>query len=464
MNVVIIGAGKLGTLLTKHLSQENHDVVIIDKNSQVVDELVSEYDAKGYYGNGANYDTQIEAGVGLADLVISVVSLDELNIFACLVAKKIGAKHTIARVRNPEYAKQISFMNQELGINLVINPELDTAEEISRMLRFPSALKVETFANGKVELIEIKVSENSPLVGSTLMNIRNKTKIDILVCAVKRNDEVIIPNGEFQINAFDNIYVTAEAKEIIKFFKYLNLSKERSKRILIVGGSKIAQYLTKDLNDLGLYVKVIDINRDTCKSLSNLFPQLTIINGDATNQKLLLEEGITTMDALISLTGMDETNIIISSYAKTCNVDKIITKVNNSNYNLIIEQIGLNSVVSPKEISSNNIVRFVRGLESSQGSEFLTLHRFVDNKVEALEFFIQTETNYTNIPIKDLSFKDNILLACIIRDNKVIIPQGKDYISRYDRIIIFTTNPYIKDVKDILRWTNEWFFILLVNY
>lgn len=451
MNIVIIGAGKLGSLLVKHLSFENHDVIIIDKNPNVVDELVNEYDVKGYYGNGANYDTQVEAGVANCDLVISVASLDELNIFACLVAKKIGAKYTIARVRNPEYAKQISFMNKELGINMVVNPELDTADEISRMLRFPSALKVETFANGKVDLVEIKVDEKSPLVGCSLLNIRNKTKSDILVCACKRNDEVIIPKGDFEIAAHDNIYVTAEPKEIVKFFKYLNLSKERSKRILIVGGSKIAQYLTLDLLDLGLYVKVIDINNQTCFNLSNKFPNLTIINGDATNQKLLLEEGISTMDALISLTGMDETNIIISSYAKTCNVDKIITKVNNSNYNLIIDQIGLNSIVSPKEISSNNIVRFVRGLESSQGSEFITLHRFVDNKVEALEFFIQIDTNYTNIPIKDLSFKDNILLACIIRNDKVIIPQGRDTINRNDRVIIFTTNPYIKDVKDILR-------------
>lgn len=451
MNVVIIGAGKLGTLLTKHLSQENHDVVIIDKNSQVVDELVSEYDVKGYYGNGANYDTQIEAGVGLADLVISVVSLDELNIFACLVAKKIGAKHTIARVRNPEYAKQISFMNQELGINLVINPELDTAEEISRMLRFPSALKVETFANGKVELIEIKVSENSPLVGSTLMNIRNKTKIDILVCAVKRNDEVIIPNGEFQINAFDNIYVTAEAKEIIKFFKFLNLSKERSKRILIVGGSKIAQYLTKDLNDLGLYVKVIDINRDTCKSLSNLFPQLTIINGDATNQKLLLEEGITSMDALISLTGMDETNIVISSFANTLNLKKVVTKVSNSNYDLILKNVGLDIVVSPKEIFSSHIIRYVRGMANTLDSEFKTLYRLVGNKVEALEFVISKATSYTSIPLKDLHIKKNYLLACIIRENRVIIPSGKDTLEPLDSVVIVTTNTSLMDVSEILE-------------
>lgn len=451
MNIVIIGAGKLGALLTKHLAQEKHDVIVIDKNPVVVDELVNEYDVKGYYGNGANYDTQVEAGVSQADLVISVATLDEFNIFACMVAKRLGAKNTIARVRNPEYSKQISLMNQDLGVSMALNPELETANEISRMLRFPSALKVETFANGKVDLVEIKIDKNAPLVGCSLMSIHNKTKINILVCAVKRGDEVIIPNGEFVINASDNIYVAAEPKEIIKFFKYLNIMKERSKRIVIVGGSRISYYLTKQLSDLGLYVKIIDSNKSVCLEMSEKFPHLTIINGDATNQKLMQEEGLKTMDALISLTGMDETNIIISSYAKTCNVDKIITKVNNSNYNLIIEQIGLNSVVSPKEISSNNIVRFVRGLESSQGSEFITLHRFVDNKVEALEFFIQTDTDYTNIPIKDLKFKDNILLACIIRDNKVIIPQGKDSINKYDNIIIFTTNPYIKDVKDIIR-------------
>ncbi len=451
MNIVIIGAGKLGSLLTKNLSQEKHDVVVIDKNPLAVDELVNEYDVKGYYGNGANYDTQVEAGVSQADLVISVATLDEFNIFACMVARRLGAKNTIARVRNPEYSKQISLMNQDLGVSMALNPELETANEISRMLRFPSALKVETFANGKVDLVEIKIDENSPLVGSSLMSIHNKTKISILVCAVKRGDEVIIPKGEFVIKPLDNIYVAAEPKEIIKFFKYLNIMKERSKRIMIVGASRIAYYLTKQLSDLGLYVKIVDSNANVCLEMSEKFPKLTIINGDATNQKMMQEEGINTMDALISLTGMDETNIIISSYAKTCNVDKIITKVNNSNYNLIIDQIGLSSVVSPKEISSNNIVRFVRGLESSQGSEFITLHRFVDNKVEALEFFIHTDTDYTNIPIKDLKFKDNILLACIIRDNKVIIPQGKDSINKYDDVIIFTTNPFIKDVKDILR-------------
>ena len=451
MNVIIAGAGKFGSLLTKHLAQEKHDVIVIDKNPNVINELVNEYDVKGFCGNGANYDTLIDAECQKADLFIAATSGDEVNIFSCLVAKKLGAKQTIARVRNPEYAKQVLLMNKELGISMTVNPEYDTAKEISRILRFPSALKVETFANGKVDLVEIKLDYKSPLIDNTLSSIHAKHKVTVLVCAVKRGDKVYIPNGDFVLEAGDNVYITADSKEIVKLFRRLNILKERSKRIMIVGGGRITHYLAKELSETNTYTKIIDVDLNRCKDLSEKYEDITVINGDATNQRLLLEEGLPSMDALVSLTGMDETNIIISTFANAYNIDKVITKVNNSSYNMILDRIGLECIVSPKEISSNNIIRYVRGIESGRGSEFKTLYRFVDNKVEAIEFFIPSKTEYTSIPIKDLHFKDNVLLACINRQNDVIIPQGKDTIEPLDNIIIFTTNSLIKDAKDIFK-------------
>lgn len=453
MNIAIVGLGKFGKELTEYLSHENHNITVIDNKASVIEEVVNQNDVMGYVGNGASYQTLVNASVAKFDLLIATTSLDETNMLCCLVAKKLGIKQTIARIRNPEYARQVQLMSEELGISLTLNPDLDTAREIFRILRFPSAIKVETFANGKVDLVEMKIEKESVLNNISLMDIKNKYQVRILVCAVKRDNEVFIPKGDFVLKENDYVYITADTKEISKAFKKLKIFKNKLSSSLIIGAGKITSYLATLLLDNGISVKIVDKDKEACKTISELLPKAIVLNGDATNQQLLLEEGLETVDSVITLTGMDETNIIVSSFAKNLNCDKVITKVNNTNYDLILKNVGLDSVLSPKDIFASNIIRYVRGMEnqSTRGSEFKTLYRLINNKVEALEFSIPKATKYTSIELKDLKFKPNNLLACIIRHNKVIIPGGKDTLEPLDSVVIVTTNTSIKDISDILE-------------
>ncbi len=451
MNIVIIGAGKVGKTLTEHLSNENHDIIIIDKNPTVINDIVNQYDVRGFCGNGASYETQINAGIIGSDLIIASTSSDEVNILCCLVAKKIGIKKTIARVRNPEYAKQVILMRDELGISMTFNPEADAADEIARILLFPSANKVETFANSKVYVVETKINSNSPLIGKSLAILRSKTQIRILVCAVQRGEEVYIPKGDFILQENDVIYISGDNKETYKFFKHFNILKNKLHNTMIIGGGKIAHYLTIKLLENNIGVKIIDKKFDICQSFSETFPHIDVINGDATNQNVLIEEGIRSTDSFVALTGMDETNIIISTFANSLKCPKVVTKVNSNNYGSILKSVGLDSVISPRQVSANNIVAYVRGMEESIGSKIKTLYKLVNNKVEAVEFYIPSKTYYTSIHIKNLHFKENYLIACIIRNGSVFIPTGTDTIEPNDSVIVFTTNNSIKDITDMFR-------------
>ena len=451
MDIIIVGAGKFGKELTEHLSKENHNITVIDTHASIIEDIVNQFDVIGIVGNGASYEILQQANPKVQELLIATTSTDEANILCCFLAKKLGVRQTIARVRNPEYGKQIQEMSDSLGISMSLNPDVDTAREIARILRFPSAIKVETFANGKVDLVEIKLEKNSPLCNLKLNSIREKHQVRILICAVKRNNEVLIPNGDFILKEGDYVYITADNGELTQAFKKLKILKNKSRSALIIGGGKSAFQLASMLIADGVSVKIVEKDYDICRQLSEKLPKALIINGDATNQKLLLSEGIENVDAVITLTGMDETNIIISSYAKNLGCEKVITKVNNTYYDSILSNIGLDSVISPKEIFSSHIIRYARGMENTRGSEFKTLYRLVGNKVEALELAISRETKYTSIPIKDLKIKDNYLLAAIIRANRVIIPSGKDTIEPHDSIIIITTNTYVKDLSDIME-------------
>lgn len=451
MDIIIVGAGKFGRELTEHLAKENHNITVIDAKASVVEEVVNQFDVIGICGNGASSEILEQANPKTIELLIATAANDETNILCCLVAKQLGIKQTIARIRNPEYIKQIQAMNESLGISMSLNPDIDTAREIARILRFPSAIKVETFANGKVDLVEIKVEKNSPLCNAKLNSLREKHQVRILVCAVKRNNEVVIPNGDFVLKEGDFVYITADNADITKAFRKLNILKNKSKSVLIVGGGKTAYQLATQLIQDGVSVKIFEKDYSVCEQLSEKLPHTLIINGDATNQKLLLAEGIENVDAVVTLTGIDETNIIISSYAKNLGVEKVITKVNNTNYDSILSNIGLDSVVSPKEIFSSHIIRYVRGIENTRGSIFKTLYRLVGNRVEALELSVSRETKYTSIPLKNLKIKDNYLLAAIIRANRVIIPSGKDTLEPLDSVIIITTNTFVKDLSDIME-------------
>lgn len=450
MKIIIVGDGKVGATLTEHLSKEGHNVVVIDQDSQVVEEMVNRFDVMGISGNGASCSVLLEAGANKADLLIAATSSDELNILSCMVSKKIGTRHTIARVRNPEYSQQLSFLREELGLSMAVNPEMETATEICRTLRFPSAINIETFARGRVELAEIKVKPGSILDGVHLYSLPDRIRVKILVCAVQRGDEIIIPDGNFAIKAGDKIHVTASHSELAAFFKVIGIYKAKARSVLIIGGGKIAHYLAAQLLDAGMQVKVIERDRQRCHALSEWLPKATIINGDGTEQSLLLQEGINDVDAVVTLTGMDEENILISMYAQTLNADKVVTKVNRLSFLGMLGNIGLDTIVSPKTVAANRIIRYVRAMHNSAGSSVQTLYKLVDGQVEALEFIVGEAAKFTGIPLKDLKTKPNVLIACIIRGGKIIIPRGDDRLEAKDSVIVVTANQYLRDLSDIL--------------
>ena len=451
MNIAIVGLGKYGTLLTSHLAKENHDIIVIDTNPSIVEDVINQYDVKGFVGNGASYLTQEDAGIHKFDLLIATTSTDEVNILTCLVAKKLNIKQTIARIRNPEYALQAQTMQRELGISMTINPDLNTATEIFRSIKFPSALTVESFANGKVDLVEMKIESDSLLAGKTLQEINEKYGAKVLFSAVSRGEEVIIPSGNFELKVGDYVYITASSRETSNAFKKLKMLKNKAKTAIIIGGGKITYYLTQMLLEAGIAVKIIEKNKERCKSLAESFPKALVLHGEATNHNLLLSEGLNTADVLVAVTGQDETNIVVSTFAKEEGCKKVITKITNGSYDMILEKTGLECVVEPKELFANNVIRYVRGMKNSRGAEFKTLYRLVDNKVEAAEFFISDKAKYTSKPLKDLKMKKNVLLAAIRRKNKVIIPSGLDTIEPLDSIIIVSKDLEINDVGDILE-------------
>ena len=451
MKILVIGDGKVGQAIIQHTCQEGHEITIIDNDPKVVEDIVNLCDVIGYVGNGASYDVQKQADVEKMDLVIAVTPSDETNILSCIVAKKLGAKSTIARVRNYDYNKQINLLMDNLGIDMTINPELEAANEIFRILNFPQAIKVDTFAKGNVDLVEYVIPENSPLIGESLMNLHFKYQVKVLISAVQRGEEVFIPTGSFTFKAKDRIHITSSVNNVRLFLSKLGLNEVKIRNILIIGGGKIALYLGEKLIQSKYKVKIIENDLQRCKELSDLLPQASIIYGDGTDQQLLEEEGLASTDAVICLTGMDEENIIISLYANKMKVDKIIAKVNNSSFAQLLETVDVASIVTPKELISHRVVRFIRASNNSRGSEVITLYKLVNNRVEALEFLAKAGSKVLNIKLKDLKVKDKILIAGIIRNNEVIIPSGDDMILENDSVIVVTTNQFLDELTDILR-------------
>lgn len=448
MKIIVIGCGTIGKTIIDHLSKEDHDITIIDSDKERVEELIERFDVFGVVGNGASLDIQKEAGVRNADLVITVTSSDEVNILACLVAKKIGAKNTIARVRNPEYRTQTILMKDELGLSMIVNPEQETADEILGIINLPSVHKVELFAKGKVSLVEIIVEDNSPLIGESLISLGKKIKTNFLICAVQRKNEVIIPSGNFVIQKGDIINFTADSQDLNAFLTEVNIIKSPLKNVMIIGGGKIAYYLAKELCGRKYRVKVIEQSRSRAEELAETLPKATIIHGDGTNHELLLEEGIEIMDAFVALTSVDEENIIVSMYANSINVKKTIAKVKREGLYGIVSDLGITNNVSPKNIVANRIISYIRAIANKRGSNVITLYRLVNNQVEALEFLAKKKEKIYDKPLKDLKIKSNCLIACIIRDNKVIIPNGSECIKLNDSVIVVTTHKNFDDLTD----------------
>ncbi|SCY58333.1 Trk system potassium transporter TrkA [Ruminococcus sp. YE282] len=449
MNIVIVGCGKVGTSIAHELNTEGHDIVLVDINGDAVSRLSDSIDAMGVEGNGATYDTLTEAGVQNADLVVAVTAKDEVNLYACLMAKSAGVKHTIARVRNPEYTQDLFRVKDLLGLSMAINPEQTTAIEISQLFRFAGASEVDTLSRGMVELIKVTVPEKSIVANKRISQIdilKNKVRI----CSVERGSEVYIPNGDFVIQSGDKISIVSKSETAAKFFRKVNVIIGRSRDVILLGGGKVSFYLAQRLIKSGINVKIIEKNPIRCKELAELLPEAVIINGDCMDQDLLLSEGIEHADGVAALMDFDEENILISLYIKGVSKAKIITKVNNTSFDNIVEQLNLECVINPKNISGEYIASYIRAMQNSLGSNVETLYRLNEDRVEALEFNAKSSSKLVGIPISKLNLKDNLQIICINRKGRIILPVGSDSIMTDDLVIVITKHKGLSDLDDIL--------------
>lgn len=452
MKIIVSGCGKIGTTVIDTLVNEGHDVVAIDKDQKVIEEITNTYDVMALCGNGVDCEILEEAGVKDTELFISTTGSDERNMLACFIAKKKGAKHTIARIRQPEYNyHSLSFLRQELALSMAINPEMLAAQELYNILKFPSVVKIETFSRRDFEMIELRLKPDSLLDGLSLIQMREKYNAMVLVCAVQRGDEVFIPDGNFVLRGGDKIGITAKPAEVQKLFKELNVYQKQAKDVTILGGSRTAFYLSKMLTDMGSRVKVIDINPEICQKFAEGNPKVNVACGDGAHQDVLLEEGIKETDAFVSLTGIDEENILVSVLAQSLDVPKVIAKINRDELLTMAEKLGVDTVISPKKIISDVIVRYVRALENSFGNNVETLYKLMDDKAESIEFRVSPDFQKVNIPLRDLKIKKNILVAGIIRNRQPIIPTGNDVILPNDRVIVIATDIKLHDLSDMLK-------------
>ena len=454
MRIVIVGAGKVGMALTQQLSQE-HNVTVIDQAPRLINNIINIHDVMGICGTGASYEVQKEAEVDKAELLIATTSSDEINILACLVAKKLGVKHTIARIRNPEYEKQLRFMREELGLSMAINPEKVAAREIARVLRFPTAMKIESFSKGRLELVEYRLPERSALHGMRLSDLYQNIKVRVLICAVSRRGKTVIPSGDFELQSGDKIYLTSAPRQLEQFFRHLGVFRNRASTVMIVGASKICYYLASQLLDMGMSVRIIDQSEERCVQMSERLPKALVIKGDGTDSELLHEEGIEQTDAFVAITGIDEANILMALSAAKQSGDccKVVAKINRKSLvDLVSAEEMIDSVISARSVTTELIVQYVRAMESASGAEIKTLHRLVDGAVEALEFSVGKKMPYLGVPLKDLPLKSGILLAGIVRRNgRIVIPSGADVLEPMDDVIVVTTDTSLQGLHDIFQ-------------
>ena len=451
MNIIIVGCGKVGEALAAELNEQGNDVTVIDQNPTKVKNIATKYDIMGVIGNGATRDVQTEAGIDTADLMIAVTGSDELNLLCCLMAKKSGNCHTIARIKSPEYAKDAQHLKDELGLAMVINPELAAAEEITRILNFPSAMQIETFGKGRVELIKVRLPERSPLVGMSLKDAMIKFRCNVLVCTVERGEEAHIPNGDFVFRERDVISIIASAKSAKEFFAKINYRLQSARTVAILGGGDITHYVCEILDRAGIEIKVIEKDPEICDELSSTFDRVTVINGNPADEDVLREEQVTKCDAFAALTDLDEENILLSLYAKNAGSPKVITKINRFEYSNVVSHIELDSIVYPKNITADMIIRYVRAMKNTQGSNMESLYNIIRGEVEVAEFTVKEGSPIIGAPLSTLSFKENVLVAAILRDRQLIIPRGAAIIQPGDSVVIVTKLLGLHDISDVLN-------------
>lgn len=450
LNIIIVGCGKVGATLVEQLTKEGHDITVIDKKPERIQDITNMYDVMGIVGNGASYSTQMEAGIEEADLIIAVTDSDELNLLCCTVAKRVGKCAAIARVRTPDYSEETGYLREKLGLALIINPELEAAKEVARILYLPTALEVNSFAHGQAELIKFKVPSDNILNGLSIAYLGKNITNDILICAIERDGEVYIPNGNFVIKSGDVISFAAERHVARSFLKTIGFATNQVKDTLIIGGSKAAYYLAKELINMGISVKIIERDKLNCERLSIKLPKAIVINGDGTDPDILKEEGIERVQSFIPLTGIDEENIMLTLHAKQVSNAKVVTKINRVNYKQVINNLDLGSLVYPKYITSEAIIAYVRAKKNSKGSNIETLYHMFDSRVEAIEFIVEENSRISGIPIKDLKLKKDVLISFINHDGHIIIPTGNDEIEDGDTVMIVTKNTGFTDINDII--------------
>ena len=450
MKIVIVGVGKVGETLIGNLVPEKHDVVIVDNDYDVINDVVNRYDVRGICGGGLERKVLIDAGVDKADLLIACTSRDEMNILCCVLAKKIGVHSTIARVRDPQYFKEMENMRTDLGLDYAFNPELATALEIAQVLKFPSARSVESFAGGRARMAEFEITGNNPLVGKNLQQISREYASKILIGVVQRGTKIIIPHGDYVVESGDLIHIIGDEQEIASFCKKINIFKRKAKSAFIVGGGKIVYYLAQELLHSGVSVKIIEKDEERAEELSELLPAATVIIGNGTDQAVLEEENLKNSDACITLTGMDEENVMISLYAKQSKVEKIVTKIDRPSILKMVNMLGLGTVVSPRIVIANHIVRFVRSYSATKGEGADTLYK-IGNKAEALEFTVLNGFKGIDTPLKQLTLKKNVLIGGIVRDNEFILPSGDTTIKVDDRVIVVSEEKQFTNLSQILK-------------
>lgn len=452
MNIIIAGCGRVGYALARQLNDEGHDITIIEKDAELLTPALSNLDVQGIVGNASSYLTQHEAGIEKADLMIAVTDQDEVNLIACLLAQKASKCRTIARVRNPQYFRETGYLKECMDISLILNPEYEAACEIAKLIQIPDAMEVDSFANDKVDLLRVAISENSPLHNMKVIDFSKEFNHEVLICILVHNREVIIPDGNTVLTAGDTISVILPSRKIRSFYRASKLSAIKDVRdVMIAGGGNISYYLAEKLIKQGIPVKIIEQNRERCSFLSDAFPKAAIIHSDAKDHDLLLEEGLARTDAFVSLTSVDEENVFLSLFAaKMAPHSKRIVKINRLEPDETITNLPIGSMISPKDITTETILQYVRSQNNSLGSNVEALYRLMDNRVEALEFKVHQDSNVTNTPLFSLKLKNNLLVCCIIRKNQIITPSGRDMIMKGDTVIIVTTEKGLQDISDIL--------------
>ena len=451
MNIIIVGCGKVGYTLVEQLSGEDHNIVVIDEKEEKVKSITDELDAMGIVGNGVSYQVLQEAGITDTDLLIAVTGSDEQNLLCCVIAKKAGNCKTIARVRNPIYNEESNFLRKELGLAMIINPELTSASEIARIFQFPSAVKIATFSKGRIELLHFRVTKECLLNNYELIHIRTTLKCEVLVCMVTRGEEVLIPKGDFVFQEGDIVAIISTPPRANEFFKKIGIGTGRIHSAMVVGGGTIAYYLAKRLLAVGIETKIIEQDSARCDQLNELLPRATVICGDGTDQKLLLQEGLSSMDGFAALTGMDEENILLSLFAKKTSSAKIVTKINRINFNSVLNDLKLDSITYPRLLTADTIIKYARSMNESLNSNVENLYKLEEGRAEALEFYIKETSLVTDTPLEKLSLRKNLLICCINRGGKFIIPGGQDELRVGDSVVVVLTHSRLNDIKDILE-------------